>query len=230
MHQQTIFTRNGFYLGIGQTLPVAISGAAYGVVFGVLARQAGLSWLETILMSALVNAGGSQFVVLSMWFQPLPTLTIILSTLIINLRHLLMGASLFPWIEKLSTGKIYSLAFFISDESWALAMREFAEKRADAAFLLGSGMTLYPVWVVSSVVGNLMSMALHDPAQWGLDFAFTAVFTALLVGMWKDKSTLMPWLVSAVVALIAFNWLPGKWYIILGGLAGSTVGGMRDGS
>jgi len=125
MHQQIIFTKNGFFSGIGQTLPVAFSGAAYGVAFGILARQAGLSWLETILMSALVNAGGSQFVVLGMWLQPLPTVTIALATLIINLRHLLMGASLSPWISKLSTGKVYGLAFFISDESWALTIREF---------------------------------------------------------------------------------------------------------
>jgi len=56
---------------------------------------------------------------------PLPILTIVLTTLVVNLRHLLMGASLYPWIAKLSRAKVYGLAFFVSDESWALTIREF---------------------------------------------------------------------------------------------------------
>jgi len=51
-------------------LPVALSEAVYGLVFGVLARQAGLTWTETLLMSALVNAGGSQFTAIAMWGGP----------------------------------------------------------------------------------------------------------------------------------------------------------------
>ncbi len=222
------FTAHGALVGVRQTLPVALSGAAYGLVFGVLARQAGLSWAETLLMSALVNAGGSQFVAMGMWSPSVPVITIVLTTLIVNLRHVLMGASLHQWVAQLPAWKTYGLAFFISDESWALTMREFTSGRTDAAFLLGSGLTLFPFWIGSSVIGNLVGAALPDPALSGLDFAFTAVFIALLVGMWKSQSTLWPWTAAAVVALIAARWLPGQWYIVLGGLAGAVVGAMRD--
>ena len=96
------------------------------------------------------------------------------------------------------------------------------------AFLLGSGMTLFVAWVSSAVIGHALGSTIQDPAQWGLDFAFTAVFLALLAGMWKGKSDLLPWAVAAIVAVAAAHWLPGKWYILLGGLAGSITGAMTN--
>ena len=92
------FTLSGALLGARRSIPIAISVFAIGLVFGVLARQAKLSILESFLMSGLVFAGASQFVALSLWIaMPLPVITIILTTLVVNLRHLLMGASLRPW-------------------------------------------------------------------------------------------------------------------------------------
>jgi predicted branched-subunit amino acid permease len=67
----------------------------------------------------------------------------------------------------------------------------------------------------------------QNPAHWGLDFAFVAVFVALLAGMWKGKGDLLPWAAAAAVAVAAAHWLPGEWYIILGALAGSLTGALR---
>ncbi len=75
--KQMQFTAAGMLTGARQCLPLPISVFAYGIVFGVLARQAKLSVLEAFLMSALVNAGAAQLVVLSLWAMPLPILTII---------------------------------------------------------------------------------------------------------------------------------------------------------
>lgn len=221
------FTLRGALLGARRTIPIAISAFAVGLVFGVLSRQAHLNLLEAFLMSGLVFAGASQFVALSLWVaMPLPVITIILTTLIVNLRHLLMGASLRPWFASLSPFKAYTSVFFMVDESWAMSMSDFAAGGRDMAFLLGSGMILFVAWVSSAVIGHLLGSSIQDPAQWGLDFAFTAVFLALLTGMWKGKSDLLPWVVAAIVAVMAAHWLPGKWYILLGGLAGSVTGAM----
>ena len=73
-------------------------------------------------------------------------------------------------------------------------------------------------------MGGLLGNTIQDPSQWGLDFAFTAVFIALLVGLWTGKKDLIPWIVAGVVAVVASQILPGKWYILLGGLAGSLIG------
>src|SRR6266576_4159329 len=227
--EKITFTLAGALLGAKRTIPLAISGFAIGIVFGVLARQAKLSIVDALLMSGLVYAGASQFVALSLWTAvPFPVTTIILTTFIVNMRHLLMGASLRPWFANLSPWKVYTSVFFMVDESWAMSMSDFAKGGRDAGFLFGSGFILYLAWVSSAVIGRTAGAWIQNPVQWGLDFAFTAVFTALLVGMWKGKSNLLPWVVAAVVAVAAAHWLPGKWYILLGGVAGSAVGAIID--
>jgi 4-azaleucine resistance transporter AzlC len=225
INEKITFTLKGALLGAKRAIPVAISVFAVGVVFGVLARQARMSVLDAQLMSGLVYAGASQFVALSLWTAiPFPVITIILTTFIVNMRHMLMGASLRPWFAKLSPWKVYIAVFFMVDESWALTIDYLSKGGRDAGFLLGSGFMLYIAWVSSTLIGRTVGAWIQNPAQWGLDFAITAVFTALLVGMWKGKSNLLPWIVAAIVAVAAAHWLPGKWYILLGGLAGSVAG------
>jgi 4-azaleucine resistance transporter AzlC len=225
--EQVSFDAQGVLDGARKSIPIAISVFAYGLVFGVLARQADLSLLEALLMSGLVFAGASQFVALGLWAMPLPVGAIILTTLIVNLRHLLMGASVSPWFSRLPFVRAYGTLFFLSDESWALLMGEFASGKRNAAFLLGSGGTVYLAWVGAALVGGTLGGVIQDPAQWGLDFAITAVFIALLVGLWRGKKDLLPWIVAAIVATAAAHWLPGKWYILLGALTGSLIGVVR---
>ena len=224
------FTRRGLAAGARRTLPLAISVFSYGAVFGVLARQAGLSMAETALMSGLVFAGASQFIALELWVAPLPVFTLILTTLVVNLRHLLMGAALRPWLSRVSTPKAYGSVFFMNDETWALTVRELNAGGKDVAFMLGSGLTMFAAWVSSGVLGQFVGANLQerDITQWGLDFIFTAVFVALLVSLWRGRGDILPWAVAAAVALATWWLLPGKWYILLGGLAGSLVGALRD--
>jgi predicted branched-subunit amino acid permease len=117
----------------------------------------------------------------------------------------------------------------MADENWALTMGEFAKGRRDGAFLLGGGLLMALSWTVSTFVGGAFGGAIEDPARWGLDFAFTAIFLALIAGMWKGKSNILPWTVAAAVSVAAHHWLPGQWYILLGGLAGSFAGVVRRG-
>jgi len=221
------FDLKGTIKGARLVLPIALGVATYGLVFGVLAQQAKLSILEVILMSSLVYAGSSQLIVLSLWTSPLPIGIIVLTTLIINARNLLLGVAISPWFRQLPPFKAYTTLFFLADENWALTMSEFSQGESNAALLLGSGLVLFVTWISSTLIGRLLGSVVHDPAQWGLDFAFTAVFLALLVPLWKGKSNLLPWITAAIVAVAAAHWLPGKWYILLGGLAGSLVGGLR---
>lgn len=228
MKEPQNFKLTGVLPGIRRSLPIGLSVFTYGVSFGVLARQAGLSLMESFLMSSLVFAGASQFVALELWHSPLPIATIILTTLVINLRHILMSAALSPWFLKMPSKMAYGCLFFLNDESWALTMGEFAKGKHNAGFFLGSGLTVFVAWISATVVGQMLGSTITDPAQWGLDFAFTAVFIALLVSMWQGKSNLLPWTVAAISSGVTSHWLPGKWYILLGGLAGSFVGAIRD--
>lgn len=178
-------------------------------------------------MSSLVFAGAAQFVALGLWVDPLSVGAIIFTTFVVNLRYLLMGVSLSPLLLRLHPIAAYVSLFFMADESWAVAMGEMAKGNSNAAILLGSGIAVFVAWLSATFIGQAAGSIIQDPSHWGLDFAFTAVFTGLLVGLWKDKSDLWPWFIAALVAVVAKIWLPGKWYILLGGLTGSLVGMMR---
>lgn len=225
---EVTFTRAGAFAGARRCLPVVAGGVAIGLVFGVLAGQAGLSTLEAGLMSALVFSGAAQFVVIGLWASPAPVAGAVIATLVVGLRHLLMGAALAPAFRKLPKGRAYGSVFFMADENWALTMREFAKGRRDAAFLLGGGLAMFLSWTVFTVVGSAAGSFIRDPARWGLDFAFTAIFLALLAGFFRGRASLLPWGVAAVVAVAAHELLPGQWYILLGGLAGSLAGVIAD--
>jgi 4-azaleucine resistance transporter AzlC len=221
------FDRTGLLDGVRQALPLAVSVGAYGLVFGVLARQAGLSALESTTMSALVFAGSAQFVVVGLWVSPLPVATLILTTLIVNARHIMMGAVLRPVLDGMARPMAYISLFLMTDESWALTMGEVSKGRGKSSFFVGCGLTIYVAWLTATLIGNLLGGAVDDPTKWGLDFALVAVFIALLVRLWHGAADLLPWLTAATVALLAAHTLPGKWHIVLGGLSGFTVGAAR---
>ena len=223
------FTLEGFREGVSETLPLAVSAFAYGTVIGVLSRQVGLTFTESVLMSGLVYTGAAQLVALQLWTTiPLPIITILLTTLIVNLRQILMSASLYPWFSRVSASRAYGSIYFLTDWNWGLTLRKFANGGRDVAYMLGSGVLLLVVWVAATAAGHLIGTGLQS-TDFGLDFVLTAVFIALLARLWKGTHDLLPWVVAAVVAIAASIWLPGKWYILLGGLAGSIVGAIRDG-
>ncbi len=224
---EVTFDLAGAIAGFRQSLALLVAIFSSGAVFGIMARQAGLRLSESVSMSSFVFAGASQFASLDLWITPLPLFTIMLTTLAINLRYILMGAALHPWFKDLSTPQIYGSLFFMGDESWALAMREFSSGGTNASLMIGSGISQSIVWVSSTAFGYLLSTSIKNPAKWGLDFVFTAAFVAILSAMWKKKSDLLPWGVSAAVALVMSFLLPGKWYILAGGITGSIVGFLR---
>ena len=226
--QAVVFTRAGVLLGMRRFAPLALSVFAYGMVFGVLARQAGLSLGAAAGMSAFVSAGSSQLVAIGMWQTPLPVVSIVFTTLVVNLRHVLMGAALRPYLGSISKARLFPMLHLMGDESWAMAMQEFEQGRRDLGFMLGCGLLGLTAWVGSTMAGHLAASAIPDPAEFGLDFAFTAVFLALLVGMWKGRSSLLPVAGAVVLSLLASQVLGGKWYIVVGGLAGSLLGAWQD--
>jgi len=218
-----------FLLGARMFVPVAISVAAYGLVWGVLARQAGLSVGEVALMSGLVFAGASQFVALDLWTPgSLPVGAIVVSTAIINLRLALMTATLRPLVAHLPPWRAGLSMGLVADETWAMTMGEVAKGRGTLAYLLGSGALCYLAWLAATLCGRLLGSAIDDPSRYGLDFAFTATFLALLFGTWKGKTDLTPWIVAALAAIATAKLVPGNWHIIVGGLAGSFAGALAE--
>ncbi|HSE40188.1 MAG TPA: AzlC family ABC transporter permease [Acidobacteriota bacterium] len=226
--ERPAFTIQGALEGVRISIALLIAIFSAGMVFGILARHAGMNLSECTIMSAFVFAGAAQFASLDLWITPLPVLTILIATFAINLRFMLMGAAIRPYYSNLKLHQTYTSVFFMGDESWALAIREFSAGGRNAALMIGSGLAQWFAWVSSTAFGYALSSSIQNPSQWGLDFVFTAAFAAILAGMFKSKSDLLPWGIAATVALTLSHFLPGKWYILGGGIAGTLVGYLRD--
>ena len=212
-----------FQQGAVANLPVAASVAAYGSVLGVLAAQKQISWAVLLLMNLSVFAGSAQFVMVDMWVAPLPILEIILAGAVINLRYLLIGASLNPVFRGSPIAHKSVIMHFVADENWAVTMAAHRRGGATPAFLLGGGICLGAVWCLGTLAGHQLGAVIQDPEMFALDFAFLAVFTALSVSLWRGKQDVLPWVVAAVAAIAAEQLLPGKWYIAIGGVCGALV-------
>lgn len=218
-----------FLLGARMFIPLAISVGAYGLVWGVLAGQAGMSVLEVAAMSGLVFAGASQFVALEMWTPgAVPVGAIVVATLIVNLRLMLMTATLRPLVRHLPWWQAALGMHLVADESWAMTMAEMARGRGSFAYAAGAGTLCLAAWLAATLAGRLLGAAIDDPGRYGLDFAFTATFLALLLGMWKGKADLLPWAVAALAAIATARLVPGNWHIVVGGLAGSLAGAIVE--
>lgn len=217
------WTTHGFRRGLMAGIPVAVSVGAYGLVFGMLSRQVGLSLLEVILMNTIVFAGAAQTAALDLWEYPLPIVAIVVTTLLINLRLLLLGAAVRPWLGRFPARRVYPWLHIMADEGWALAMNRYARGERDAGFLAGAFLMVPIGWVPATVAGFLLGSRIGDPAAIGLDFAFTAIFSAMLIGTWQGRFDLLPWTSAGLSAWLASIWLPGTWYIMIGSLVGCVV-------
>jgi 4-azaleucine resistance transporter AzlC len=218
-----VFTRDGARRGAVAMLPLLPGVVAFGLLYGFLAIQAGLSVLQVGLFSAFVFAGASQFLALELWQEPLPVITLLVGVVVLNLRHVLMGAAIMPWLRPLGGWRAHASLYFMTDESWGMAMAEQQRGGRDAAFMAGAGVTLWVFWVTSSLAGTMAGDVRAVVERFGLAFLTTAFFTVLLAGFWRGRADLLPWGVSAGIAVLAKALLPGTWYIVLGAMAGSLV-------
>lgn len=212
-----------FKRGILAAVPLFPGVVVFGLLYGVMARQVGFSPWEACAMSLIVHAGSAQFTALGMW-ETAGAAPIILTTLVVNLRHLLMGASVAPYLRGLSPLWKALLALWMSDESYALAITEYERGRGSYWYFLGTNVGIYLVWPASGLLGALLGAAIPDPSRYGLDLIFPLAFLGLLTAFLKDRVAVAVALSAGGLALAGVYLLPGKWYVILAGLLGSGLG------
>ncbi|HWK46047.1 MAG TPA: AzlC family ABC transporter permease [Stellaceae bacterium] len=229
MGETAVFTGAGVLRGARASGPIVIATIPFGLVAGIAAQGQGLSLTDAVLMSVIVFAGSAQLLVLAAWTHPAPILAASFAAFVVNLRLALMGPVLAPWLDRLRGWRLWGSLFFLTDQNWALSVTDMRSGGRDAAFLMGSGLTLWVVWVSGTALGHLVGATLHPSPGHPLFFAALAVFVAMLVGMWRGYGDAMPWMVAALVAVGVAWLLPGtSWHIIAGALAGSLAGALRD--
>ena len=201
----------------------------YGIGFGILAETVRLSLAESGLFSAWLYAGAAQMASLKGWADPVPLLFAALTTAAVNSRFFLMGATLRSFFSGQPVPAVYGSLFFLVDASWALALREREPKVHPIGFFLGVGVTMWTVWLLSTLLGHAFGGILGDARTYGVDFLLGAFFAVAAVGFWKKAKDVSPLIVAVVVAVIVERIVPGPWYILLGALSGSLAGAICRG-
>ncbi len=209
-------------------LPLWLAIAPFGALYAMQARLAGMSYLETQAMSLFVFAGASQLTAVTLLYGGAGVLSIILTTLIVNLRHLLLAASIAPYLENAGLLRRSLLAFQLTDESYALSVGRYQEGTGSTSYLLGTNLSVYVCWQVSTAVGYVIGETVPDPARYGLDLIFPLTFLGLLMPLLRTRPALATALSAAVLALLGRAILPGYGYLLVAGIGGSLVGALLD--
>jgi 4-azaleucine resistance transporter AzlC len=171
-----------------QTLPVILGYIPVGFAYGVLAQKSGISGLNTMLMSLLVFAGSAQLIAVGLLASGAGAATVILTTFMVNLRHLLMSASLAPYLKSWSRLKQAFFSFQLTDETFALHSSRFAQGQTSKHETLAINVIAQSAWLAGTALGLFAGGLITDVRPIGLDFALPAMFIVLLV--WQLQSLL----------------------------------------
>jgi len=218
-----------FLAGARAEIPLLIGVFPFGMIYGALALNAGLSNAASQMMSSIVFAGSAQFITAQLVHESTPGLVIVLTIAVVNLRHMLYSASLAPYIASLSTRWKVLLSYLLTDEAYAPTIIHYEKEGITPYahwFWLGAGCSLWFTWQVSTALGIFLGTAI--PATWSLDFALPLTFIAMVVPVLKNQPAIAAALSAGIVALIAFS-LPYKLGLILAALVGIVVGTLLEG-
>ncbi|WJS84829.1 AzlC family ABC transporter permease [Paracoccus sp. TOH] len=196
--------------GFMQALPFVLVLLPFGMLFGVVASDAGLDLPQILGFTLLVLAGASQFTAVQLMTDHAPALVVIVSAVAVNLRMAMYSASLVPWLGTAPARDRAWLAYVLVDQNYALAIQHFekhprlrVEQRV--AYFFGTIFATCVPWLIATLLGVWIGNAI--PESWALDFAMPVTFIALIAPMLRSIPHMAAALV-AVVAALAFAFLP----------------------
>lgn len=211
------------HAGIAAAWPICLGYFPIGLALGVLAQQAGLPWWAMTAMSVLVFAGSAQFICVAMLATGASLPAIVLTTLMVNLRHALMSSSLAVHLRGVDRRFLALFAYGITDESFAVNMARFREGQWSRWSALTTNQLPNLCWIGATTVGVLVGQTIPQGAL-GIDYALSAMFLCLLIYQLQDRIALFTTLIAALVALLWYRCIPGDSYIVGASVVAATAG------
>lgn len=209
-----------FLDGAWQSLPVVIASAPFGMLFGMIAVQNGLSIGEATLMSAMVFAGASQLVGLEMFGQKIAPWLIVLSIFAVNFRHVLysaaIGRRLRPWTR---IQRIVGF-FFLTDAQYAYGEKQAVAGRLTFSWYMGYALALYTFWVGESALGAAFGNLIPNPYALGIDFMLPIYFLGMVMDFRKRPLWLPVVSASAAASVVGYYLVGSPWHVSIGAVAG----------
>ncbi len=216
--------------GLRDGLPFLLMVFPFGMLFGVVATEAGLTLTETVSFSVVVIAGAAQFTALQLMNENAPVIVALASALAVNLRMAMYSASLTPHLGATPLWQRALISYFLVDQTYAGSVLEF-EKRPGmttpekVAYFFGLATPVCPPWYFATLLGAWLGAAI--PTELGLDFAVPIAFLAMIAPMLRTPAHRVAAATAALLAL-GFAWLPYNFGLIVGGLGGMMAGAQAE--
>lgn len=217
-------SKSDFFAGVRASTPVILAAAPFGVLFGALAVDNGLTVGEAVFMSAAIFAGASQMVGIELFGSNVVPWLIVFSIFAVNFRHVLYSASIGRHFGTMTTTQ-KALAFFMLVDPLYAAAETRVERRLPLTFgwYMGIALPIYVGWVVEAWIGALFGSLIPDPEKFGIDFLLPIYFLAILLGFRKRPNWLPVVLAAGIGSIVAFKYVGSPWHVSLGALAGIVV-------
>jgi len=218
-----------FVRGLKLGLPIFMGYLPVGMAFGIIAASIGFSILQAVVCSATALAGAGQFIALSLMRAGEGIAAILVATTVVNLRYVLFGATMSPYLKGLTLPQQALLAFTLTDETFAVNINDRRRLLSTGTSMAGVGAIAWLGWVAGTLIGASAGSLIGDPSRWGVDFAMPAMFTALFVALAEDRRHIATGLLAAAIALAlpllsaaGFN-VPPAWFIVIASITAATV-------
>jgi len=205
-----------FFKGIKDTSPLMIPVVPFGIIFGVLAIDLGLTAMTTIAMSIIIFGGASQIIFLQLFSAGASSLVILSSVGAVNSRHLLYGTVLSEHLSDLSLTWKIIISYFLVDQAFAVSNNYFKKNKHDKDryfHLFGGGLNCWTIWQITTIIGIYLGSII--PEKLGLTFAIPLTFLALLVDDFRKFINVIIIIISGSIATLGYEIIPFKAYVIV---------------
>ena len=218
--------RRGLVLG----LPIFLGYLPVGIAFGILASTLKFSVAEAVICSATALAGAGQFIALQFLRDGASALGVLIATSVVNLRYVLFASTMSTYVRDTTTPVQATLAFSLTDETFAVNIADHRQGLATPASMAGVGAVAWTGWVLGTLVGAMGAAWIGDPARFGVGFAMPAMFTALFIALAEDWRHVVVGLAAGAIVLVlpflsaAGIALGSSWYLVIASMAAATIG------
>jgi 4-azaleucine resistance transporter AzlC len=217
--------RAGLADGARAVSPLLLAIVPFGLVLGVTAAASDVvGGALGIATSFIIFAGAAQLVTVQLLDAGSSLLVIILTALVVNVRHLMYSAAMAPHFSEYPRRSRFVLPYLLTDQAFAVSMLRY-ETTDDPVYkrwyFVGSGMTLWISWQLSTIAGVLLGAQI--PESLGLDFAIPLVFLVLLIPAVQTRPGLVAAIFGGVIAVVAAS-APYSLSLVIGALSGVAAG------
>ncbi|MBU4555665.1 MAG: AzlC family ABC transporter permease [Actinobacteria bacterium] len=218
-----------FVRGLKLGLPVFLGYMPVGAAFGILATGLGFSTLQACACSATALAGAGQFIALSVIRAGEGIFAVLAATTVVNLRYVLFGATISPYLRGLTLPRQALLAYFLTDETFAININDRRVGLSTGWSMFGVGVISWVGWVSGTLVGAAAASWIGDPSRWGVEFAMPAMFVALLIALAENRQHVIAACMATAIALalpaaaLIGMHIPSAWFIVMASVGAATV-------